>query len=630
MSTFHISGVNGIADLMVQIDGPGVYVARGPNGAGKSSAIEAIRAASGDPTSTCRMSKITTNGQMRLIESNAAAFGTLAELIVDNFAGGGGASSGIETALGRSPDIAINHCDQALAMHVANHPDTHHVREDVFDVDPVKITQGRKVGLAWFSPDCTHFSKAKGAKPRSKNIRGLAWVMVKWAATVRPRVCILENVEEFKTWGPLLDDGSPCPLRKGRTFKSFVKRLMNLGYAVEWRELRACDFGAPTIRKRLILIARCDGLPIAWPKQTHGHPDSEGVLTGKLRPWRTAAECINWQLPCPSVFLTKEEGRAIGVNRPLAEASLRRIARGLKKFVFDCQEPFIVPLTHQGGDRVESVTEPARTITGAHRGERALLTPYLTEFANASTPRVFAANEALRTQCAQVKGGHFALIAPHLTKYYGERRESENGRASEMGEPLHTQPTENRFALVTAFLAKHFGGNYSGNGVAIDSPTSTITTRDHHAVVQSSFVAKLYGTTTGSPAGEPAHTITGQGNHLAEVRAFLVKYYGNEVTSNAPCNVPMHTVTSKDRMGLVTVRGEDYLLADIGMRMLNPRELFTAQGFEREYVIAPVWHGKPLTKEAQVRMCGNSVPPPLACAIVAANVPELRVEKKAA
>lgn len=492
------------------------------------------------------------------------------ELIVDNFAGGGGASTGIEAALGRSPDIAINHDAQAILMHEANHPGTLHLREDVWKVDPLKVTQGRRVGLAWFSPDCKHFSKAKGGKPRSKKIRGLAWVMVKWCAVVKPRVCVLENVEEFQTWGPLLADGNPCPKRKGKTFKSFIKRLTNLGYEVQWRELRACDYGAPTIRKRLFLIARCDGQPIVWPEVSHGHPRSPEVLAGALLPWRTAAECIDWSLPCHSIFLTREEGRQVGAQRPLAEATMRRIARGLKKFVLDAKEPFIVPQESQ----------PAQHA------------PFLTEHANASNQRTFAAAEPLRTQCAEVKGGHFALV--------------------------------------TAFLAKHFGGGYTGPGADVAAPMSTVTTRDHHALVQSSFLSKFYGTTTGQAQAEPMATITANGQHLAEVRAFFVKYYGNEETASAPCHIPLHTVTTKERMGLVTVHGQDYEIADIGMRMLSPKELFRAQGFPSSYNIAPLWKGKPLTLESQVRMCGNSVPPPVAAAIVAANVPELRHHSKAA
>lgn len=511
------------------------------------------------------------------------------ELIIDNFAGGGGASCGIEMALNRSPDVAINHCRQAVAMHRANHPRTVHLTEDVFDVDPHVVCAGRPVGLAWFSPDCKHFSKAKGGKPRSKKIRGLAWVMVKWCALVRPRVCVLENVEEFQSWGPLLANGAPCPRRKGKTFKSFVKRLMNLGYQVEWRELRACDYGAPTIRKRLFLIARCDGEPIVWPSPSHCDPARP---KRGLAPWRTAAECIDWRMPCVSIFLTRERVKELGLKakRPLVEATNKRIARGVFRYVLNAKEPFIVPLTHQGGNRVEAVSAPMRTVTGAHRGEKALCVPFLTEHANASTQRVFPADGPLRTQCAEIKGGHFALV--------------------------------------TAFLARHFDGNYRGPGSDLAKPMPTVTARDHNALI-TAHLAKFYGTTTGQDVRGPLHTITSgaAGGHHALVFGFLLKYY-SEGGQDSSLLDPMHTVTANDRMALVTVDGREYALDDIGMRMLRPRELFLAQGFHPGYVIEFGEGGKRLSDEAQVRMCGNSVPPPLAAAIVEANVPEMKVRRK--
>ena len=288
-------------------------------------------------------------------------------LIVDNFAGGGGASLGIELASWAGPDIAINHDAIALGLHAANHPHCQHLVEDVWAIDPRAVTNGRHVALAWFSPDCKHFSKAKGGRPVEKNIRGLAWVVIRWAATVRPTMIALENVEEFQDWGPLTQDGLPCPERKGRTFDLFVRRLREMGYAVEWRELRACDFGAPTIRKRLFLVARCDGRPIRWPAATHGKPGSLEVASGALQPWRTAAECIDWSIPCPSIF---------GRERPLAEKTLARIARGVRRFVIDAAQPFIVPVTHSGDLRSHAIDEPLRTITGAQRGEYSLIAPY--------------------------------------------------------------------------------------------------------------------------------------------------------------------------------------------------------------------------------------------------------------
>ena len=467
------------------------------------------------------------------------------ELIVDNFAGGGGASTGIELALGRHVDIAINHDPEAVAMHLLNHPQTEHHCESVWDIDPLAVTQGRPVGLAWFSPDCKHFSKAKGGKPRDKRIRGLAWVAVRWAALVRPRVVILENVEEFQTWGPLLADGTPCPARKGDTFRAFVGALHAQGYAVEWRELRACDYGAPTTRKRLFLVARCDGRPIVWPTPTHGAPGSAGVKARTLKPWRTAAECIDWALRCPSIFERK---------RPLADATLRRIAKGVMRYVVEAAEPFIVGLAHgefseRAGSRTHALHDPIRTIH-AGGGNFALVAPVLTECANASSPRSMPIDEPLRTICAETKGGHHALV--------------------------------------TAFLAKHFGGNYTGPGAPLTEPMHTVTTQDHHALVC----------------------------------AFLTKYYGEGGQDQALAD-PLHTIPTVDRFGLVTVEQQQYRIADIGMRMLEPRELYRAQGFPESYQIAPVIDGKPLPKRAQVRMCGNSVSPPLAAALARANVPEL-------
>ncbi|AHB06376.1 type II restriction endonuclease subunit M [Pandoraea pnomenusa 3kgm] len=534
------------------------------------------------------------------------------ELIIDNFAGGGGASCGIELALGRHVDHAINHDPEAVAMHAMNHPQTEHHCESVWDVDPLALTQGRPVGLAWFSPDCKHFSKAKGGKPRDKKIRGLAWVAMRWAALVRPRVIMLENVEEFRTWGPVLSDGSPCPQRKGQTFRSFVRQLEALGYVVEYRELRACDYGAPTIRRRLFLVARCDGKPIIWPEPTHGAPDSAAVLSGLRKPWRTAAECIDWSIPCPSIF-----ERA----KPLAEATQRRIARGIRRYVIDAADPFIVKVNH-GYDyfRGQPLGEPLQTITAKHG--YGIVAPVLTECANASTQRSWPADEPLRTQCAEVKGGHFALASATLVQTgYGERP-GQAPRAPGLDKPLGTVVAGGaKHALVSAFLAKHYGGNYDGPGVSLDQPTSTVTTTDHHALV-SSHLVKLRNNQFGQDTREPMPTLTAGGGHVGAVRTFLVKYY-SEGGQDQDCRAPMHTIPTKDRLGLVTVAGEQYQIADIGMRMLEPHELYAAQGFPDTYVIAPVLNGKRLAKHAQVRMCGNSVSPPMAAALVRANVPEM-------
>lgn len=454
---------------------------------------------------------------------------SLHEMIVDSFAGGGGASTGIELALGRSPDVAINHDDDALAMHAANHPWTDHRRESVWAVDPHEVTRGRPVGLMWLSPDCKHFSKAKGGKPVSPRVRGLAWVAVRWAEAVRPRVIVLENVEEFQTWGPVLrESGLPCPDRKGQTFRAFVRKLERLGYVVDWRELRACDYGAPTIRKRLFLVARCDGHPIRWPEPTHG--------PGRAQPWRTAAECIDWSIPCPSIFER---------SRPLADNTLRRIAAGLRRFVLESPEPFIVQVQNaSSSDAPIRLDRPLRTIT------------------------------------AHPKGGGFALVAPTLQALRGTD-----------GAHLHGDPVAQPLRTVSA------GGT-------------------HHAVV-SAFLAKHYTGVVGSDLRQPLGTVTSVDHHSL-VRAFLVAYYGNEADGGALTD-PLRTLSTRDRFGLVTVRGQDYRIADIGLRMLTPRELFRAQGFADDYRIDTGHDGRQLTKTAQVRMCGNSVCPPVAAAIVRAQ-----------
>ncbi|KVG03165.1 DNA methyltransferase [Burkholderia vietnamiensis] len=535
------------------------------------------------------------------------------ELIVDNFAGGGGTSTGLERAFGRPVDIAINHDPEALAMHAANHPHTKHYCESVFDVDPAAITGNQPVGLVWLSPDCKHFSKAKGGKPVSKKIRGLAWIALRWAATVKPRVIMLENVEEFVTWGPLGADGRPCPKNRGRTFRSFVNALARHGYRVEHRELRACDFGAPTIRKRLFLVARRDGLPIVWPTPTHGDQKSCAVRAGALQPWRTAGvDVIDWSIPCPSIFERE---------RPLKDATLRRIARGIMKFVVNSADPFVIHLTHHGADRAASISAPLATVTGANRGEQAFVAAHITKFRANSTGS--AADTPLHTvtaggDCARPAGAAHAMgivAATLIQTSYGERP-GQAPRVPGLGKPLGTVVAQGvKHAAVTAFLAKHYGGV---TGTRIDVPTGTVTTTDHHAVVTSNIV-KLRGTSRdGQPADEPLHTVSAGGTHHAEVRAFLIKYYGNE-KDGVELREPLHTVPTHDRFGLVTIHGEDYAIVDIGMRMLTPRELARAQGFPDGYVLDPVVNGKPLSKSAQVRMIGNSVCPDVATALIRAN-----------
>jgi len=536
------------------------------------------------------------------------------ELIVDSFAGGGGASLGIERALGRPPDIAINHDAVALSMHRRNHPQTRHMPHNVWKVDPVAVTQGRPVGLLWALPDCKHFSKAKGGKPVARNIRDLAWVVVRWARQVRPRVICLENVEEFRTWGPLTEDGQPCPDRKGETFKRWLGELRKLGYVVEHRELRACDFGAPTIRKRLFLIARCDGRPIVWPEPSHGDPKSEGVRQGRLKPWRTAAEIINWSLPCASIFLTPEEGRAVGVKRPLAEATMARIAKGVKRYVLDAAEPFVVTVNHGGsGFRGQSLDDPFCTLTAA-RDAHGLVAPTLMTMGYGErpgqSPRVPGLDVPLRTVVAG--GGKAALIAPHLMTMRNSGKPY-NGA----DEPSHTVTAGGaHLNVVAAFLAQH---NLGAVGHDARSPVSTLTSTCSHQAVVSAGLVSLRGSDRRASATDAPHpTVTAQGVHSAEVRAFLVKYYGQGGTDQG-AGEPLHTVPTKARFGLVTVGGETYEIADIGMRMLTPRELFRAQGFPESYEIDAGAEGERLTQAAQIRMCGNSVSPPVAEAIVAAN-----------
>lgn len=554
-------------------------------------------------------------------------FSLFNEIVVDNFAGGGGASTGIEMAMGRSPEIAINHDPDAISMHTVNHPTTEHYCESVWDIVPRDVVAGRPVGLVWLSPDCKHFSKAKGSTPVSKKIRGLAWVTMRWAATVRPRVIMLENVEEFQTWGPLLIDAEgnarPDPAKKGRTFNSFINALRRQGYKVEWRELRACDYGTPTIRKRLFLIARRDGAPIVWPKPTHGDPASKEVKSGKLLPWRTAADIIDWSIPCPSIFLTQEEAKAQGlkVKRPLAEATMRRIAKGVERFVIDAAEPFIVKCNHTSNRTVydafrgQGLHEPLHTVTAAPGFAlvQPQLAPFITEHANASHQRNMPADEPLRTICAEVKGGHFALVAPVIARQFG------NSVGQSVEDPLGTVMAKaDKSQLVTAFLAKHYTGVV---GAELTQPLPTVTTVDHNALVTSHLV-KLRGTCQhGQPVTEPMPTVTAGGLHIGEVRAFLLKYYGTD--STIPCSEPLHTVTTRDRFGLVTVRGENYQIVDIGMRMLEPHELFPAQGFLETYVIDRDANGKKFTKTAQVARCGNAVCPPVAAALVRANLPEM-------
>lgn len=550
-----------------------------------------------------------------------AQLSILDEIFADNFSGGGGASTGIELAIGMPVTIAINHDPDAIAMHKANHPYTEHYEESVWDIDPVEVCRGRKVALAWFSPDCKHFSKAKGGKPVDKNIRGLAWVTLRWAATVKPRVIILENVEEFQTWGPLKADEFgqmyPDPEKKGKTFNSFVRQLKAHGYEVEFKELKACDYGAPTIRKRFFMIARCDGRPIVWPEPTHG--------PGKI-PYRTAADCIDWSLPCPSIFDTKEEIKEkYGINavRPLADNTMKRIARGIQKFIIDNPRPFIVPIGY--GERVgqkprlQDIDKPLSTIVSSCK--QYLCSPVMSAIGQTgfTNDRSYSVNEPVRTIVSKAEQ---VVIAPTLIQYHSETKNDE-ARGQTIDKPILTIDASPRYGLVSAFISKYYDGNYKGAGSACDEPLHTTTAIDHNSVV-TAFINRQFKTSIGHEIDEPLATTTTV-NKSNLVKAFLIKYYGSDVGQSL--DGPLGTIVSHDRFGLVTIEGVDYQIVDIGLRMLEPKELYAAQGFPSDYKIEFDVNGKQYSKAKQVARCGNSVPPPFAEALTRANLPEYCGEK---
>lgn len=563
----------------------------------------------------------------------------LDEMIIDNFAGGGGASTGIELAIGRPVDVAINHDPASIQMHKINHPYTKHYCEDVWEVDPMEVCKGRQVALCWFSPDCKHFSKAKGGKPREKKIRGLAWVAVKWAATVKPRVIILENVEEFQTWGPLDRDGYPIKSQQGRTFRSFVNALKKQGYDVDWRELKACDYGAPTIRKRFFLIARCDGKPITWPEPTHGE---------ELKSYRTAAECIDWTIPTKSIF---------GRKKPLADNTLARIARGTDKFVIRSAKPFIIPTGYgerQGQQpRVNDIETPLTTVVSTVK--QALITPVITSLGHTSLKaRGADVNEPLRTIVSKAE---HCIAAPHLIQYHTETAKGEH-RGQMLDEPIMTIDASPRYGLTAAYISPYYAGGYRQAGQPADKPLPTVTSVDHNSLAAINLCV-LRNNMDGKPLGESINTITTSPGHFAQQAAYLTEYY----STGRPISVtePLHTATTRDRNALVTVKivktdksdlhhwpevrallnkycdyrladdetlildidGTWYYIADIGLRMLEPRELYNAQGFPPDYVIDFDVDGKRYSKKEQVARCGNSVPPPFAEALVRANLPEM-------
>lgn len=440
----------------------------------------------------------------------------LDEIIVDSFAGGGGASTGIELATGRPVTIAINHDPDAILMHKTNHPYTEHYQASVWDVNPREVCQGRPVGLLWASPDCKHFSKAKGGKPVDKNIRGLAWIVLRWAGTVAPRVIMLENVEEFQTWGPVRK-GRPVKSKAGQTFRRWLSQLEALGYAVEWRELVAADYGAPTTRKRFFLIARRDGEPIVWPEPTHAPADTPEVLAGRKKPWRSAAEVIDWSLPCPSIFDTREairEKYGLSAQRPLRPNTMRRVIRGVDKFSIKAPDPFLVVVNHAGNFRGQDAADPLQTVTAVD---------------------------------------HNAMTATHLVKMKG----------TNLGGPM-------------------------------SEPVQTITAGGGHFGVVTTVVAK---------AERDADL-----KHWPEIRDLLNTYCGYRL--------------GPEDVILFEIGGTAYFMADIGLRMLTPRELYMANGFPQDYKIERDYTGREYPKTKQVARCGNAVPPPFATALVRANLPE--------
>lgn len=543
------------------------------------------------------------------------------EIVVDFFCGGGGAGTGLEMGLGRPVTVAKNHSPAAISMHTANHPAARHFTTDVFEGDPDEECQGRPVGWFHMSPDCTHHSQAAGGQPRKREIRNLSWIGLKWAGEKKPRVISLENVKQILQWGPLMAkrdkntgrvmklDGTvaavgervpvqqqflvPDPKRRGITWRRFVHLLEGMGYQVEWRVIKACDFGAPTSRERLFMIARCDGQPIVWPELTHAkHP-----VKGQQK-WRTAADCIDWSVPSKSIFGRKKE---------LAAATLRRVAKGMKKFVLENPQPFIVPIANWSGELAQSANEPLRTVT--------------------SWPR----------------GGSFALASPVMI---GAGGPVYAGKPVPADQPMGTLMTQSHRALVTAFIEQANGGFNTTPAKGADEPLTTVTNTGSQQRLVTASLATLRRNCVGRPVDDLVPTMTAGAEHHAlveyklspeheegalRVAAFLISYYGTENIS--ACDAPAPTVTTKDRLGLVTVfvKGTPYVIVDICLRMLQPHELYRAQGFPASYIIDKGADGKPFTKTEQVHMCGNSVSPPPMAALARANDPwKVKVSEAAA
>ena len=644
------------------------------------------------------------------------------KIIVDNFAGGGGASTGIELAAGRPVAIAINHDPDAILLHKTNHPYTEHLQASVWDVDPVEVCKGRPVGLAWFSPDCKHFSKAKGASLVDKKIRGLAWITLRWAAKVRPDVIMLENVEEFQTWGPVRK-GKPIKKKAGQTFRKFIQQLEDLGYVVEYRELIAADYGAPTTRKRFVLVARCDGKPIRWPEPTHAHRDSEAVKSGKLLPWRSAAEIIDWTIPSYSIFASKAEIKekyGVKVVRPLANNTMRRVIRGVDKFTIKSGKPFIVQQKFSNG--AQDIDRPLTTITavGAHEVIKPVMAPFAVECNHSGDSHTRAIDEPVNTVTRKYTGGvcgpvlapltipntcnsvgspasepvytvtsagnqlfvaanlmsigqtgggdrirdmqepapttvskqEACMVAANLIQYHTEQSEKVrgqslndsimtvdssnryglacanlveyygNGNPLDVSQPMHTVTAHDREAVVSAHIQKYFGGVV---GVEASGPLPTVTTADHNALC-SAHVVKFKGQELGQHPTDTLNTITAQGNEYAQCNAVLAKADGHDLGHwpeiRALLNQHCGYHLADDEVILLVIFGVAYYIADITLRMLTTRELYNAMGFPRDYIIDYDYTGNKYPKNEQVARCGNAVCPPLAEAMVRANLPE--------
>lgn len=584
------------------------------------------------------------------------------ELIVDNFAGGGGASTGIELATGRVVNIAINHDPSAILMHKTNHPYTEHYQESVWDVDPVELCRGQSVGLAWFSPDCKHFSKAKGAALVDRNIRGLAWIVLKWAGTVKPRVIILENVEEFMTWGPVRK-GKPVKAKSGQTFDKWLSQLKALGYEVEYRTLVAADYGTPTSRKRFFLVARCDGEPIVWPEPTHAPADDIRVKNGELKPYKTAADVIDWSLPCPSIFDSKQEimdKHGLKAVRPLANNTMRRIARGLDKFVIKNSKPFIVPIGYgerKGqSPRIHNIDSPLPTevSTGKHYVCNPIMAPYqMHNHTNAAGTACDAPVNTITSVGAQM------LLTPTLIQYHSEQSGKEV-RAYPMDKPLMTADGSNRFGLTLPYLTKYYSGDsvqradapmatvtpidsenltacflskyFTGNdGAELNAPMPTVTAIDHNSLCMA-HIAEFKGQDKGQAADAPLRTITAGDGEFGVVVATIIELtdFGKQQLYNWPkvremLNTHCGYELKDNEIILFRIFGEYWFVCDIGLRMLCPKELYAAMGFPADYIIDRDYLGTEYKRAAQVARCGNAVCPQIARALVKANLPEMCV-----